>query len=123
MTGFGLAGHAYGMAKPSGVSFLIGLDALPVMDEALEMYQKGVTTGVNISNRANVHGQVRFERDWPSKRREIVYDPQTSGGLLIALPESNLEAFRDAFAPSAADGEWGKIGRVSEKSDVRVRLV
>ena len=111
VTGCGLAGHAYGMAKPSGVSFLIGLDALPVMDEALEMYQKGVTTGVNLSNRANVHGQVRFERDWPSKRREIVYDPQTSGGLLSAVPEAQAKPLLEALHEGgvAAAVEIGEV--------------
>ena len=92
VTGFGLAGHAKEMAKPSAVTFRFDLDAVPVMDEALEMYKKGVTTGVNLSNRANVHGQVRFERDLPNWRKEIVYDPQTSGGLLAALPADQAEA-------------------------------
>ena len=110
-TGFGLAGHAYGMARPSGVSFLIDLDALPVMDEALEMYQKGVTTGVNLSNRANVHGKVRFERDWPSKRREIVYDPQTSGGRLSAVPEAQAKPLLEALHEGgvAAAVEIGEV--------------
>lgn len=86
VTGFGLAGHASGMASPSDVTFRIDLETLPVMKEALEMYQKGVTTGVNLSNRTHVHGKVRFERDYPNRRKEIIYDPQTSGGLLVAVP-------------------------------------
>lgn len=111
VTGFGLAGHAYEMAKPSGVSFLIDLDALPVMDEALEMYKKGVTTGVNISNRANVHGQVRFDRDWPTKHKEIIYDPQTSGGLLVAVPEAQAKPLLEALHESgvAAAVEIGEV--------------
>ena len=111
VTGFGLAGHAYEMAKPSGVSFLIDLDALPVMDEALEMYQKGMTTGVNLSNRTHVHGKVRFEKDWPNRRREIVYDPQTSGGLLAAVPEAQakplLKALHEGGVSAAV--EIGKV--------------
>lgn len=111
VTGFGLAGHAYEMAKPSEVSFLIDLDALPVMDEALEMYKKGMTTGVNLSNRANVHGQVRFERDWPNKHKEIVYDPQTSGGLLAAVPEAQAKPLLDALHEGgvAAAVEIGEV--------------
>ena len=111
VTGFGLAGHAYEMAKPSEVSFLIDLDALPVMDEALKMYKKGMTTGVNLSNRANVHGQVRFERDWPTKHKEIVYDPQTSGGLLAAVPEAQAKPLLDALHEGGVAAAVG-IGEV-----------
>ncbi len=91
VTGFGLAGHALEMAEPSDVTFRIAMDRIPVMDEALAMYQKGVTTGVNLSNRTQVYGKVRFERDLPTKRKEIIYDPQTSGGLLVAVPQAQTE--------------------------------
>lgn len=97
VTGFGLAGHAMEMARPSKVTFRIELDALPVMPEALEMYQKGMTTGVNLSNRGMVHGQVRFERDLPNWRKEILYDPQTSGGLLVAVPGGQAEDLTKAL--------------------------
>jgi selenide,water dikinase len=91
VTGFGLAGHSFNMAKGSGVTLAYDLEALPVMDEALAMYQRGVTTGVNATNRALVQGHLRFEREWPDWRQEIVFDPQTSGGLLAALPAAQAE--------------------------------
>jgi selenide,water dikinase len=92
VTGFGLAGHGYEMAHGSGVSLSFDLDALPVMDEALAMYQRGVTTGVNATNRELVQAHLRFERELPVWRQEIVFDPQTSGGLLAALPADEAEA-------------------------------
>ena len=92
VTGFGLSGHAFGMAKGSGVTLAMDLEALPVLDEALAMYQRGVTTGVNASNRELVQDHLRFERELPVWRQEIVFDPQTSGGLLAALPAAEAEA-------------------------------
>jgi selenophosphate synthase len=49
-TGFGLAGHGLEMAKASRVTLAIDFDALPILDQALEMYRQGVTTGVNDFN-------------------------------------------------------------------------
>lgn len=97
VTGFGLSGHAFGMAKGSGVTLHFNLETIPVMAEALEMYRKGMTTGVNLSNRALVHGHHHFQRDLPNWRKEIVYDPQTSGGLLVAVPEGEAESLLAAL--------------------------
>jgi selenide,water dikinase len=58
---------------------------LPVMSEALAMYRRGVTTGVNSHNRRMVRDALQFEGDWPAWQREIFFDPQTSGGLLAAV--------------------------------------
>jgi selenide,water dikinase len=87
ITGFGLSGHAFEMASGSGVRLEFNLDDIPVMQEALEMYAKGVSTGVNRHNRQLVENHLRFEKDVPDWHREIVYDPQTSGGLMVAVPE------------------------------------
>ncbi len=86
VTGFGIAGHGFEMARGSGVTLRMGLDGLPVMDAALEMYRRGMTTGVNAHIVARVHRHIRFDGAQPEWHRQIVYDPQTSGGLLAALP-------------------------------------
>ncbi len=87
ITGYGLGGHAFEMARASRVRLTISLKALPIMTEALEMYERGVTTGVNLSNRRLVENDVRIDSTLPKWHREIIYDPQTSGGLLAAVPE------------------------------------
>lgn len=97
VTGFGLSGHAFGMAKGSGVTLEFNLETIPVMAESLEMYRKGMTTGVNLSNRALVQDHLHFQRDLPKWRKEIVYDPQTSGGLLVAIPEGEAESLLTAL--------------------------
>lgn len=88
ITGFGLSGHAFEMASGSGVRLEFTIDDIPVMQEALEMYAKGVSTGVNRHNRQLVENHLRFEKNIPEWHREIVYDPQTSGGLMVAVPRS-----------------------------------
>lgn len=106
ITGFGLAGHALEMARASNVHLTFQVDALPVMDQALAMYQRGVTTGVNAYNRQLAAEHVRFEGQWPDRQREIVYDPQTSGGLLAAVPSDQatalVQALERAKSPAAA---------------------
>jgi selenide,water dikinase len=116
ITGFGLAGHCYEMVKGSQVTMEFSMDRIPTMKEALEMYKKGVTTGVNNYNRELVAGAIRFEKDLPPWHKEIVYDPQTSGGLLVAVPESKGEALVKAL--QAQGVRWASmVGKVKPLSD------
>jgi len=111
ITGFGLAGHMHHMAKGSRTTFHIELGKVPVMDEALEMYRKGVTTGVNSANQALVDDDIRFETDLPVWHREIVFDPQTAGPLLFAVEpgcaDTLVSQLRDHGLPAAV-----RIGEV-----------
>ena len=115
VTGFGLAGHAFEMAKASGACLEIDIDAVPVMDGALEMYQRGMSTGSNDLNRRLVTAETVFSRKLPSWHEQIFYDPQTSGGLLVSIPEDQsqdrIKALHDAGIVHAAP-----IGRVSARS-------
>ena len=116
VTGFGLAGHGFEMAKGSGIQLEIQMDELPVMREALEMYEKGMTTGVNKYNRQLVENNTFFEKALPAWHREIVYDPQTSGGLLVALPDSQEEALLSALHEGGVT-QASIIGRVRALQD------
>lgn len=87
ITGFGLSGHAFEMARASRVRLTLSIKALPIMKQALEMYDRGMSTGVNQHNRRLVENHVRIESTLPERHREIIHDPQTSGGLLAAIPE------------------------------------
>jgi selenide, water dikinase len=117
VTGFGLAGHGLGMAKGSGVTLSLDLEALPVMEESLAMYQRGVTTGVNASNRELTQGHLRFARELPTWREEIVFDPQTSGGLLAALPAEQAQPALEALH-AAGVGAAVVVGEALPQSDV-----
>ena len=111
VTGFGLAGHAMEMARGSGVTLEIDVDRLPIMAEALAMYRKGMNTGVNAYNRRLVSDHTRIEKDLPSWHEEIIFDPQTSGGLLVSLPENQAGLLLDALAHKGAPPA-AVIGRV-----------
>jgi selenide,water dikinase len=116
ITGFGLTGHCYEMVKGSQVTMEFSMDRIPIMKEALEMYKKGVTTGVNNYNRALVAGAIRFEKDLPPWHKEIVYDPQTSGGLLVSVPESQGEELVKAL--KAQGVQWSSmVGKVKRLKD------
>lgn len=91
VTGFGLSGHAFEMARGSRVTLEIHMDRIPIMREALEMYERGMNTGVNAYNREMVEKSMRFEKALPAWHREIVFDPQTSGGLLVSVPAAQQE--------------------------------
>jgi selenide, water dikinase len=67
------------------------------MREALEMYKKGVNTGMNSSNRELVKKHTAFRKALPSSHQEILFDPQTSGGLMVALPENQSEILLKAL--------------------------
>jgi len=88
VTGFGLAGHSFEVAKASNVNLTFDLDAVPIMAESLQMYRKGVNTGVNAFNRKIVGAYLHFDKKLPPWHQEIIFDPQTSGGLLAAVPEA-----------------------------------
>lgn len=122
ITGFGLAGHGLEMALASDVCLQIAIDRLPVMDESVEMYRRGMTTGVNASIQAMVKDATRFDTRADVHQREMVYDPQTSGGLMVALPADQAEA---ALSDLAAAGvtHHRQIGRVIATPSDQMRLI
>ena len=122
VTGFGLAGHGLEMAKASGVYLEIRIKDLPIMDEALKMYKKGVTTGVNAFNRQMVEQHFRFETDLPPWHEEIVFDPQTNGGLLVAVSETQAENLVNALHAKGVTAAK-IIGNVHElKTEIYLKL-
>jgi len=88
ITGFGVLGHTLEMAKGSGVLIQLAYDKLPFHPYALEMYRKGETTGSNKSNRKIADGFWEKKRQLDRHAEELLFDPQTSGGLLLSLPAS-----------------------------------
>jgi len=92
ITGFGLAGHCYEMARASGVTVRLQSASLPVIEGALWAAEKGYLTGGGSNNRSFVNREAAVADGLDENLLHIVFDPQTSGGLLIAVPMDNAEA-------------------------------
>lgn len=93
VTGFGIIGHLIEMAHGCDAKILIRYSRLPFYPAALDMYKKGETTGSNKGNRQMV-ARHQFEQRIPltPPAEELLYDPQTSGGLLLAVPGAQADA-------------------------------
>ena len=118
VTGFGLAGHAAEVARQSDATLVFDLDALPLLPDAARFAAEGVVTGGGNRNVAHLGDRVRIEGDPDQALVDVFYDPQTSGGLLIAVPEADADALRDAIADDGG-GCW-RVGRVEEGPPVVV---
>jgi selenide,water dikinase len=87
VTGFGLLGHSREMALASDVTLEIELGRIPFLPGAIEYARAGAVPGGTGNNREFVESCVRVERELSPELEALLYDPQTSGGLLIAAPE------------------------------------
>lgn len=90
VTGFGILGHLMEMAIASQTRFVINHDTLPIYPYAFDMYKKGETTGSNKANQNMVmsHDMV-FNKELTKIQEGLLYDPQTSGGLILCLPQEH----------------------------------
>lgn len=100
ITGFGIVGHSLEMATGSGVQINLFYDKLPFYSHALEMYRRGETTGSNKANRKLADGHLEIVTKLSKEEEELLFDPQTSGGLLLSVPEPQgdplVKALRNA---------------------------
>jgi selenide,water dikinase len=117
ITGFGLIGHAREMALASGVTIEIAVEAVRFLPGALDYARRGAIPGGLKNNREFSSSCVEVRRPAPRECEDLLYDPQTSGGLLISLPLPDAEAL-ERDLPAAY-----RIGRVLERADKPIRLV
>ncbi|MCG8564608.1 MAG: selenide, water dikinase SelD [Desulfobacterales bacterium] len=112
VTGFGILGHLGEMSQGCGQGIQMAARALPVYPHALDMYERGETTGSNSANETMVISRgLDLDPRIRGAQRDILFDPQTSGGLVIALPDNEangcLETLKEAGLKDAA-----KIGHI-----------
>jgi len=121
VTGFGILGHTLELAQGSDVQIDLMYDRLPFYPNALRMCQKGETTGSNKANRKMVEGFWEISANKSSEEKELLFDPQTSGGLLLAVPDSQAD---DLIARLKKEGVETavRVGEVvaSDKPHIRV---
>jgi selenide,water dikinase len=91
ITGFAVIGHSLEMAKGSGVQINLFYDKLPIYPNALDMYRKGETTGSNKANRKLAEEGFKMTKELSKEEEELLFDPQTSGGLLLSLPSAKAD--------------------------------
>jgi len=91
VTGFGILGHTLELARGSDVQIDLIYENLPFYPHALLMYQKGETTGSNKANRRLAEGAWEITTPRSAAEQALLFDPQTSGGLLIAVPDSQVD--------------------------------
>ena len=113
VTGFGLAGHALEMAQGSGLVAEISADAAAVLPGVEDLLQAGVRTGASGRNWDSYGARVALPADHPQWRRDLLTDPQTSGGLLIAVAPQDAEALL-ALARTQGFADARIVGRLVE---------
>src|SRR5690606_31578573 len=113
VTGFGLLGHALEMARGAGMTVEIDADAPVFLDGAPALAQAGVRTGASVRNWAAYGGAVTLGAELPEWRRDLLTDPQTSGGLLIAVAPKAAEAVM-ALVKGMGFASAHRVGRVRE---------
>jgi len=91
ITGFGIVGHSLEMSIGAGMGINLFYRKLPFYPRALEMYRKGETTGSNAANKRLSEGYLEITADISPEEKELLFDPQTSGGLLLSVPEHQAE--------------------------------
>jgi len=116
VTGFGLSGHALEMAKGSGLRLEISCGALPQLPEAAALCGEGFTCGGTQANARFTDADLRFAPDLDPGMIGLLHDPQTSGGLLVSLPESHLSGLLTALEEDSALSA-AVIGRVTGRAD------
>lgn len=119
ITGFGLLGHADEIADKSGVGIVLDADTLPWLDGARQYAEAGAHTGGMGRNIEHFGARVTFADGVDTTTRDLLWEAETSGGLLLCLPPDKADAF---LAACAAENQtaW-RVGIVTDGAGVMVR--
>lgn len=119
ITGFGLAGHGAEMGKASRCTLVIDVDRVPLLAGALDLVERN-TPGGGRTNREHFAGAVAHRSPMDAAREQLLYDPQTSGGLLVAVAEERERAALEGLQNNGVDAV--AVGGVEPLSSVALRL-
>ncbi len=120
VTGFGLLGHGLEMARGSGTRFVFEASALPGLDGAIDLARAGVETGGAAHNRRFVRSALTLAPGVDDALVTLAHDPQTSGGLLAAVPRGDVASVEADLA--SAGVEFWRVGRVEAADGPGVEL-
>jgi selenide,water dikinase len=113
ITGFGLAGHARELAVRSGVAVRLWFQEIPRYAEAFTLSERGAQTVITSANQRDVAGSILVAGDISAIDEMLLYDPQTSGGLLVSLPPDEAVAYVEELR-SAGVEDAAIVGEVLE---------
>ena len=120
ITGFGLLGHAYEMSAASGVDMEVYSGEVPLLPDAAEAANMGLVPAGAYANREYLKA-VSFDPAVPENIRDLLFDPQTSGGLLISIPAGQADALLADMKESGVEYA-ACIGRVSGKGTGKIHV-
>ncbi len=120
ITGFGFLGHGSEIAVASKVSLHIRFEDIPFMTGVKRYAEEWIFPGGTSNNRSAYLSEVQFSDDVIEQEQMLLFDAQTSGGLLIALSADEVEHFRAEMAQR--DAPWWEIGSVTESSEKAIRV-
>ena len=121
ITGFGLLGHCAEMASASEVTFELNVEEIAYLEDAISYAKMGLVPGGAYKNRQHSGKMVDFG-NVAEHYIDLLYDPQTSGGLLLSVAPEYVADIMDDFEKKNMDTKVSIIGRVKEKSDKWIRL-
>lgn len=121
ITGFGLLGHCVEMASASEVTFEIKVEEIAYIEDAISYAKMGLVPGGAYKNR-QYSGHLVDTSRVAEHYVDLLYDPQTSGGLLISISPDNVEQLMEDFANKNMDTKVSIIGKVVEKGEKLIRL-
>ncbi len=115
VTGFGIMGHGYEMASASDITIKLFKDKIPVIKGAREYAEMGLVPAGTYNNKGYLDGKYKLE-DIPEWLEDALFDPQTSGGLLISTPSDQVQSMMERLMK--LDIKPAIIGEVIEKGEV-----
>ena len=118
ITGFSLLGHAMEMADASGVALRFEFANIPFISCARKYADKGCFAGGAFDNQAHFGSKVKFADSMDEQNQMLMFDPQTSGGLLLGVPQEKLDAF-SARSKELGQAVW-VVGRVETGAGISV---
>jgi len=121
ITGFGLAGHALEMAKASGVQMEFELKSIPVIGKTIEYIRSGFCPGGLYCNRRFTQHYIEVSKNTNEELITLIFDPQTSGGLLLSCPQENLSTLEENFKNQSLP--YWKIGRVIDGTPGTIKII
>lgn len=119
ITGYSLLGHGLEMANASGVSLSLEFAKIPFISGARKYAEQGCFAGGAFDNKTHFESQVEFSDSIDEQNQMLLFDPQTSGGLLLGIPPEKLDAFM-VRAKELEQPAW-VVGRVDGGSGAKVR--